>query len=303
MDNYLVHFLTPTLVWSVGLTALVAAVATWTSRRRLGSRLRQMQFFALVISVGLILSATLLREFPREVCWGCLAGPAVWGDWGLQRLIDGALTTEVRFNVALFMPFGLSATLLWKAPFRATGAAALLSGAIELIQPLLGAGTNDMLDIASNTLGAFLGAGTAVLIRLTWDTATKRQFDRRRWARFLAVVAITVTTALGGSAWGASSRQLAGARQLDAMFEGTTLDDHQRDHDSAWLPTRETFWKAHRMPFSDSYADKTVALDRYTWEFYLATRCVTARWEDHSFSTVLGSGDQCTQRLAARRTP
>lgn len=297
MDNYLVHFLSPTLVWSGGLAVLVAAGATWVARRRLGSRPRQMLFFAVVVSLGVILSVTLLREPPHGLCWRCLAEPAVWGDWGLQRLIDGTLSTEVRLNLALFVPLGLTATLLWRAPFRVTGAAVLLSVVIELIQPLLGFGANDLLDVASNSLGAFLGAGVAVLVRLIWDTATTRRFDGRRWAKLIAAVAITAGIVLGGSAWGASSRQLAGARQLEEMFAGTTLADYRRDRDSAWLSKREAFWRANRMPFSDSYVDETLALDRYTWDFYLATRCVTAHWDAHSFTTTLAAGRQCTEPL------
>lgn len=297
MKNTLAYFLTPTLFWSGALTVLIAAGATWAARRRLGSPSRQLLLFAVLLSLGLILSATLFREPLYGFCLSCLAEPDFWGDWGLPRLADGAFGTEVRLNVALFVPLGLTATLLLKAPFRVTGVAVLLSIGIELIQPLLGVGANDLMDLAANSFGAFLGAGAAVLIRLTWDTATKRRFDRRRWAKFIAVAAITTGIVLGGSAWGANSRQLAGARQLEAMFAGSTLADHQRDRDSAWLPELEAFWKVSGMPFADGYSDEIVAQDRFTWKFYLATRCVTARWEADSFSTVLGSGSDCTQRL------
>ena len=297
MANYFVHLVNSAFIWTGVLTVLVAAGGTWAWRRRLGTRPRRVFFFAVVVSLGLIFYMTLLRQLGQEVCWGCPAEQSVWGDWGLSRLLSGTLSTEVLLNLVLFVPYGLSATLLWKAPFRVTGVAVLLSLLIEVTQGLLGAGASDILDVLANSMGALVGAGLAVFTQLTYDAVIARESDYWRWIRFTVSVVVTVSIALGISTWGASSRQRAGAGQLEETFKGTNLADYQRNRDSAWLPAFDAFWKANHMPYSERRADEAVALERYTWDFYLATRCVTGRWDALGFVTIPGGGDQCSGQL------
>ncbi|MFT4110099.1 VanZ family protein [Propionicimonas sp.] len=290
MSNYFSIFLTPNLAINGAIILVVAIGLTTALRRRLGTVHRRLLFLLATVSLGGIVQVTLLRDPPNAACWECLT------QWPLDRLISGQLGTDTALNIALFLPLGLFATLLWKAPFRVTGAAALLSLVIEIIQPLLGVGANDLADIAANTLGALLGAGLATTALLIRDAITSRQLDGRRLAKLAVTIAVTVGLALGISIGGADTIQASGARQLEAMFAGTTVGDYTRDQQT-WGPKLEAFWKTNRTPTNDGYSDSHVALQRFTWTFYWTTRCVTAHWDTHGFTTELGSDSQCTQRL------
>lgn len=290
MNNYLSYFLTPYFALTGAITIAVAFGVTVALRGRLGTPGRRMLFFLAAASLGGIIQTTLLREPPQGPCLPCLTS------WGLTRLITGNLGTETALNIALFVPLGLFATLLWRTPFRVTGVAALTSLAIELTQPLLGTGANDLTDLAANTVGAFIGAGVATAILLVRDTATSHRLDGRRLAKLGISVAITAALALGLSIGGANAIQASGAQQLHTMFAGTTRADYQHNQQT-WQAKLETFWKANRQPTNDGYDDKTVAIQRFTWSFYWTTRCVTARWDPHGFTTQTDSGGQCTAPL------
>ncbi|MCA0295552.1 MAG: VanZ family protein [Actinobacteria bacterium] len=290
MSNYLSAFDTANLAVNGAIILVVAIGLTMAFRRRLGATSRRVAFFLAMLSVGGIIQATLLRDPPTVSCVECLT------HWSLDRLVSGHVGTDTALNIALFVPLGLFATLLWKAPFRVTGAGALLSLAIEIAQPLLGVGANDLADIAANTLGAFLGAGLAAVILLVRDTIASRHLDLRRFATLALTILVTVGLAVGISIGGADAVRSAGAEQLNTMFAGTTRADYQRNEE-AWAPRLEAFWKANRTPTNDAYNDEQVALQRYTWTFYWTTRCVVARWDTDGFRTEAADGRQCTERL------
>ncbi len=290
MTNYLTYFLTPSLVLNGPIILAVAIALTVALRARLATVGRRLLFLLTTLSLGGILQMTILRERPTGTCWECLS------QWPVDRLISGQLGVETALNVALFVPLGLFATLLWKAPFRVTGIAALISLAIEIIQPLLGSGANDLGDIATNTLGAFIGSGFATTILLVRDTITQRRLDVARATKLATTLALTAGAAFGLSIGGANAIQASGAQQLNTMFAGTTLADYKHDED-AWAPKIEAFWKANRTPTNDAYSDNQVALQRFTWTFYWTTRCVTAHWDGQGFTTEQGSGSQCAERL------
>lgn len=290
MSSYLSSFLTPSLALNGPIIVAAGLGLTTALRTRLGNVSRRVLFFLTATSLGGILQATLLREPPIRPCLDCLTR------WPLNRLISGQLGLDTALNIALFVPLGLFATLLWKTPFRITGTATLISLAIEATQPLLGNGANDLADIAANTLGAFLGAGLAATILLIRDTITNRRLDVRRLAKLTVAITITAGLALGISIGGANAIQTSGAQQLSTMFAGTTLADYKRD-ERVWAPKLEAFWKANRTPTNDAYSNNHDALQRFTWTFYWTTRCVTAHWDTHGFITELGNGSQCTKRL------
>jgi len=291
MTSYLGYFLTPTLAINATIILAIVIGLTIALRDRLRTVARRVLFFLTAASFGGILQLTLLREPPIGTCLDCLTR------WPLDRLVSGSVGLDTALNIALFVPIGLFATLLWKTPFRVTGVAALISAAIEITQPLLGSGANDLADITTNTLGALLGAGFATTILLIRDTIANRRLDLRRLAKLAVTIVITVVFALGISIGGANAIQASGAQQLNVMFDGTTVADYKRD-EQAWAPKLEAFWKANRTPTNDAYNNNHVALQRFTWTFYWTTRCVTAHWDTHGFSTELGNDSQCTQRLS-----
>lgn len=95
-----------------GPIIVIAAVAlTHRCRGRLQSTWRRTLFFLTVLSFGVILQVTLLREPPRGTCLSRLT------DWGLDRPSSGQLGVETLLKIVLFMPLGMHATLLWKTPF------------------------------------------------------------------------------------------------------------------------------------------------------------------------------------------
>jgi glycopeptide antibiotics resistance protein len=290
VGNYLSYFLNPYFAFTAAIAVAVALVVTIVFRARFRTVGRRLCFFLTAVSLSGIIRLTLLREPAQGPCLSCLT------QWSADRLIAGNLANETALNIALFVPLGLFATLMWKAPFRVTGIAALISLAIEITQPLLGTGANDLTDLVANTLGAFLGAGVATAILLVRDAATSRRIDWVRLAKFAAVTVVTVGLGLGLSIGGANAIQASGTRQLEAVFAGTTLADY-RHNQTAWNNKFDAFWKANRQPTNDAYEDGTVALQRFTWHFYWTTRCTIARWDSAGFTTQTGSGDDCTERL------
>lgn len=290
MTSYLSYFLTPSLAIN-GVIILAAALGlTVALRARLGAVARRLVFFLTAVSLGGILQMTLLREPPVGSCVECLT------HWPLDRLVSGQLGIDTALNVALFVPFGLFATLLWRTPWRITGVAALISLAIEITQPLLGSGANDLADIAANTLGAFVGAGLATAILLVRDTIVGRHLDLRRLATLAGAIIVTGSLAFGISVGGASTIQASAAQQLNDMFHGTKLVDYKRNQE-AWAPRLQAFWEANRTPTNDAYSNSQVALQRFTWTYYWTTRCVTAHWDAEGFVTDFGSDSQCSERL------
>lgn len=289
MSNYVSYFLTPSLAISAAIIVAVAAVVTLVFGRLLGTG-RRAAFFLMLLALGAIVHFTLLREPPGDPCLDC------FGSWGVDRLASGKLGTEVVLNIALFVPFGFLATWLWRAPFRVTGVAALLALGIEITQPLLGVGVNDVTDLAANTFGAYVGAGVATALRLVWDSIADRRFYGRRLVRFVAVAAISAGLALGLPAWRTSAVQASAADQFQTMFAGTDLADYERQQD-AWATELHAFWEASGLPTNDGFVGDDVVLRRFTWNYYLSTRWVVARWDRDGFTTILASGADCTRKL------
>lgn len=159
MSNYLSVFLAPRMLVGAVLVLLVAAGLTWALRQRFDRPGGRLAWFLFVVSLGVVVLATLLRESPTGPCVACL------GDWQLAKVLAGAVGTDVLLNVGLFVLPAFLATLLWRAPWRVAGAALLLSLVIEIAQPILGVGANDAMDLVANTAGAAIGASAAAVDR------------------------------------------------------------------------------------------------------------------------------------------
>ena len=291
MTNYLSYFLTPSLALTMALAAITSAVITFALRTRLRTTPRRLTLFTILVSVAGIVQFTLLRETPQESCAACLA------QWPVDRFLSGQLGPDVMLNAILFIPLGFLATLLWKAPIRVIAGSALLSLAIEILQPLIGVGSNDLMDLAANTFGALLGSGVATAVLIARDRVSTGRLDGGRLRRLLACCLVVTSLAGGLSVGGSTIIQSSGATQLHEMFDGTTLRDYRRREED-WEPQLRAFWQANRMPTADAHSSDTVALHRFTWTFYWSTRCVTARWTDNGFGVDQGQGAQCAQPLA-----
>lgn len=290
MSNYLSYFLTPALAVNLLILAMVSLALTLLARGRLATTPRRVLFFLTALSLGVIIHVTLLREPPLGSCLECL------NNWSIERLLSGQLSTEVLLNIALFMPLGFLATLLWRKPWRVTAFAAVLSYAIEIVQPLIGIGANDPSDIAANTFGAFAGSGLAVAVLIVKDTIAFRRVPVRLAVSFLVTVALTVAAVLGLSVGVASALQADGAEDLESVFAGTTLSDFQANEEE-WSSKLGTIWEQNRMPRDEVHSDDMSMQHRFSWTFWLSTRCVTATWTADGFTTTAGQGGDCRQPL------
>ncbi|MCW5952547.1 MAG: VanZ family protein [Propionibacteriaceae bacterium] len=254
---------------------------------------RPALFFLFLVSLGLVLVVTLLREPWTGACWECLA------EWHPERVLTGRVGAEVWLNIVLFVPAALFATLLWRAPWRTVGIALLLSLAIEIVQPLVGVGANDVMDLVANTSGALIGAGAGAVLLLVGDLIRRRPVGLGRVARVVLSVGLGVAVLFGGPAWAATIRQAATVERLEKLFAGTTLADYEAHRDGAWDDKLyEVYTESGRPTMTGRNADG-VARERFTWNIYFAVRCVVAEWTPDDFTAVPLSGAVCTAPLAA----
>lgn len=181
--NYSVPVLQQAFVLWLLLVTLTLPAAWWMSRhlpaRTLARRLGAMAL-VLLYATGLI--AYTLLPLPDRSTFVCPDGwgktyPRFFLGWSLQfalrehgSLLEALFSTyilQMLLNIVLFIPLGVFAYLLWKAPFRTVLLGAFgISLVIELTQ-LTGLWgyygcairTFDAEDLFNNTLGALLGWG------------------------------------------------------------------------------------------------------------------------------------------------
>lgn len=291
MSNYVSYFLVPQVLVGLTVVALAAGGLTWLLRSRIQGSGRRLLFFLFLGGLGLVLVVTLLREPWLGACPGCLA------EWGLEKVLAGRVSTEVWLNVVLFVPVTLFAVLLWRAPWRTVGAALLLSLAIEIVQPLVGVGANDLMDLVANTAGALIGAGVGAVLLLTADLVRERRLAPRRVVRVMLSLLVGAAVLVGAPAWMATSRQTAAIAQLEGMFAGTTLADFETNQEGAWAKQLQQFYLKSGRPMEVTRVGDSLARTRYTWNIYFAVRCVFAEWTPQGFTAVPGSGADCTVPL------
>lgn len=295
MSNVFAYFLRSQLIVPSLIVFVVAVAATWLLRRRLNGRSRQVLFLLLMLSVGLVVLVTLLREMQFTFCPSCV------GDWtGVDKILAGAVGTDVALNVLLFVPPAFLATLLWRAPWRVAGLAAVLSLVIEFLQALLGVGASDWMDLLVNTVGALIGAGLGALVLWVRDVIVDRRVDIGRTVRLAVSLAAGAALFLGGPALAGSARQADAVARLQALFAGTTLADYNANRDTIWGPNLHVFWEETGQPTMTSNRNDTVARERATWNIYFAVRCVIGEWTPTEFTTLTLSGTACTDPLELR---
>lgn len=294
VSNYLSVFLAPRMLVGAGVVLVLAAGLIWALRRRFARLGARLVLFLFAFSAGVVVLATLLREPPTRPCLACL------GDWQLAKLLAGSAGTDVLLNVALFVPPAFVATLMWRAPWRVTGAGFLVSLAIEVVQPLLGVGANDAIDLLANTAGASIGAGAAAIVLLIADTLRGRRLDTHRTVRIALSVAAGTAVLLGGPAWVATAKESAATDQLQRYFADTTLADYKAHRDATWDSKLTQVATESDHPSVISRRDDTVARERYSWSIYFAVRCVIAEWTPSGSTTIQLNGTACTQPLELR---
>lgn len=316
MGNFATVWLTYRVLGWLAVIVLAAAGLSWQLRDRLqrpvpGSprrsevagdtavtptdrvrRWRPLLFFLFLTSLGLVLVVTLLRDPWAGTCWECL------GHWQPEKVLEGRVGNDVLLNVVLFVPLAFFATLLWQAPWRTAGFALLLSAAIEVAQPLLGVGANDLMDLLANTSGALIGAGAGAVVLLVSDALRRRRISVVRVARIVLSVGLGAAVLLGGPAWAASTRQAAAVEQLERLFAGTTLADFEANRD-AWDGKLYEVYVESGAPTMGTRDSDGIARTTFTWNIYFAVRCVFAEWTPDGFAAVPRSGGDCTAPLDA----
>lgn len=274
-------------LWAVVAFGVALAV-TWALHRPLRTWLRQVGFFLLTFSTGMVVVTTLLRgRWSGGVCLDCL------GSWGLARVLAGRINLEAWLNVALFVPPAFFAVLLWRAPWRTVAAAALGSFAIEIVQPAVGVGVNDLMDLVANTAGTGLGAAAGAVVMLVADSIRDRHLDLGRTLRVGLSLAVGTAIVVGGAAAIGMGRQAASAARLHELFDGSTLSDYQA-HRADWDAKLATLRRASGRPIMTHLASESTARVLFTWDIYFTPRCVIAEWTPTGFDTTTLTGDACT---------
>ncbi|MFI5931850.1 VanZ family protein [Actinoplanes sp. NPDC051494] len=154
----------------VPLTVLALTVAlAWPLSRPLARRPGRARPVAalLVVAIGTVVALTLTPNFgflPTEVLpphfLTQLDDPAsVWA-----TLTQPPADAEQIANIALYVPVGLLAGLLWKNAVRATLLGFALTAFIETCQYDIPGRAGSLTDIRNNTIGALAGAVLAAVV-------------------------------------------------------------------------------------------------------------------------------------------
>jgi len=122
---------------------------------------------------------------------------------GRCMLCNPRLMADVADNVALFVPFGLSLSLLGLSAAVAAALGASLSGVIELLQSWVPGRDATLVDFVANTIGAGLGAWAMPSVQ-RWRSAPVAHDGRSLIAAALACMTWIATGALIAPSWTAS---------------------------------------------------------------------------------------------------
>lgn len=154
------------------LTVLaVTLLAVWPAARRIARRTGCRPFVAalFVLSVGVVVALTLTPAEPPPGV-PVTAPPHFLAQVDHPRLVWSLLTAppsdaEQIANIALYLPVGLLARLVWRRTLPATLIGAALTVAIETCQYSIIGRAGSITDIRNNTVGALLGALAAAAVR------------------------------------------------------------------------------------------------------------------------------------------
>ncbi len=286
------YFLRLHLILPAVVLMVLAVGATWVLRNRFGGPARRVVFLLWSWSVGLVVLVTLLREPQLVFCPSCVGG------WvGVDKILAGAVGADGWLNVVLFVLPALLATVLWRAPWRTAGVAVVVSLAVEVVQPILGVGVSDWMDVLANAGGALIGVGAGSVVLLVWDAVADRRLDLARTVKLAVSLLVGAGILIGWPVWVADQRQALGVTLMENAFADTTLADYQVNRATTWEAEFAAFWEATGRPTMSSWADDTVARQRATWHVYFVVRCVVGEWTPSGFAAVTLGGEACTAPL------
>lgn len=290
----------PIIAVLVGLAGLLAAPLA----RRL-QRPRWQVFVCLAASAPIPAVTVLLGGFPKYFNSNLGSAFGWWlHGWG-KVANDLATFSEAKLNVVLFVPAGVT----WAATTRRYGRtlAALAAGSfvIETLQALFGLGSADTTDLVTNTLGAAIGVGLAMIGVAVWrrtkwsalGPATSRLSRRSQVA-----IAIGVVVAAAGAVlvvqWRADVARDDLLAELHRTYDGTTIDDMAPYFFDEGKPFEEFMNRNSVRPDSFLYGrDHTSAEVRYAVLYFGLSRCVFVTWTDEGVSFRTDDGDICTDFL------
>jgi hypothetical protein len=150
----------PLLMAALLIGGMVAAVAALLVARRQGWRAIPAVLSGLGLT--LIFAMTMVRRpRPDYLQLGPEAAPT---PFCLVQSFAPFGDSDAVLNVWLFVPFALFATLATNRAVAVLGASVVLTGAIELAQPITGVGVCQSQDFGSNALGAALGVAGGWLL-------------------------------------------------------------------------------------------------------------------------------------------
>lgn len=271
------------------LFVIAGAVGVLVARR--GGERTAFEWFVAFATLALILAVTLLRG---EVSLGF--NPGGLTDWsgsdlaGLSR--DPLASSQFLLNVMLFVPAGVVWTWLTKRPGRTLGALVAGSFVIECVQAVTGAGGNDLIDLVSNSLGALLGTGTAlIVISIAGGWVHSLSTTRRLQLTGGSLVAVILVTV--GWFAGASQRQSTTRSAVVERFDGIDLASIQDEIESDFDAVATAVPGVRGDYF---LLDDSVEL-RYPATFFGLHRCVYATWTGDEMAIRNASGDDCTRFL------
>lgn len=268
------------------LTVAAAMLAAFWFHARTGAGPGRVAVFGVVVlSVAAIVSLTLLRfGLPQTFS---LEDAVHWTPGGWRRFVsDFASSEEIRLNVALFLPAGLVLSLWSRRPLAVLGVLIVLSATIEFLQGLLGIGTADVSDLASNSVGAFLGVTAGALVLGVLHSARRRT----HLATSAAMVALAVAAVVARPTL--AQRHLnATVRDVTAQFRSRTIQDY-----NTWQAEGGTSLRALDVDgiYPDgirSHVDQVTL--RYPASFFGHTQCVEAVWTARGVTAHGVTGHRC----------
>jgi len=288
--NEALHVVRMAIVPALVLAAACGGAGYATRSRRPGHT-TAVSWTALFCAAGLVLGVTLFRDgIPHTVL------PQALTQWPMdqtqQVLSDPFASTQVLLNVLLYAPVGLLLARVTGRPLMSWGALAVASLLVEMLQALLGAGANDLSDVAANAVGAAVGTACAALLVWARPGAAERSSRRHmvEWAGgWAAGLALTVGTAHLLAQQRAD--QLRGT--LAETFRGTTLTDYQRWQTGDLLEQRVFAAVTPRADASDSTANAVTV--RYPASVLGVHRCVLVTWRAAGVSIAVDAGSPCTR--------
>jgi hypothetical protein len=298
------------LLGAVPIIAVLVGVA-WLIAAPLARRLQRprWQLFVCLATTAPIPAVTVLREgfpqgFARDLGWMFSWWLHGWG----KVANDLATYSEAKLNVVLFVPAGVT----WAATTRRYGrtlvALAVGSFVIETLQALFGLGAADTTDLVTNTLGAAIGVGLAMIgaavwRRTKWSTlgpAIPRLSLRAR----VAVAAAVVTAAMAAVLfvqWRADGARDDLLAEVHRTYDDSTIDDMAPYFFDEGKPFEEFMERNSVRPDSFRYArDHAAAEVRYSVLYFGLSRCVFVTWTGGGVSFRTDEGDICTDYLGDR---